>query len=234
MQGRRVDILRRKVTSAEKNFIERIKAPIFLGEVLAIEINIRAPIQFRRQSQPQHLKMWFFLKNKPIHFHINSTSAVRLVKRNQLSFLSIEINKLLLTLVHSVSLIRFKFRIQFQLLLQIRCLIALRISQISTDANITDEIIRKVINVQQKKFMSQRWSLEELPSINKRSHLLLTKEEIRQQGSTITIKSPYVITCVCNILAYVTCVGKYQKAYIRRHTFYLVKFASYLNRMKNC
>ena len=37
--------------------------------------NKRAPIQFRRKSQPQHLKRWFFLKNRPLHFHINSTSV---------------------------------------------------------------------------------------------------------------------------------------------------------------
>ena len=55
--------------------------------------NVRFPIQFRRECQPQHLKGWFFLGNKPIHFHINSTSVIRLVKRNQSSFSSIEINK---------------------------------------------------------------------------------------------------------------------------------------------
>ena len=33
-----------------------------------------------KKSQPQHLKRWFFLKNEPIHFHINSTSVIRLVK----------------------------------------------------------------------------------------------------------------------------------------------------------
>ena len=30
--------------------------------------NVRAPIKFRRKSQPQHLKRWFLLKNRPIHF----------------------------------------------------------------------------------------------------------------------------------------------------------------------
>ena len=34
-----------------------------------------------------------FLKNRPIHFNINSTSVIRPVKQNQLSFSSIEINK---------------------------------------------------------------------------------------------------------------------------------------------
>ena len=53
--------------------------------------NVRSPIQFRRESQPQHLKRCFILKNRPIHFHINSTSVFRPVKRNQLSFSSIEI-----------------------------------------------------------------------------------------------------------------------------------------------
>ena len=44
--------------------------------------HVRAQIQFRRESQPQHLKRRFFLKNRPTHFHINSTSVFRPVKRN--------------------------------------------------------------------------------------------------------------------------------------------------------
>ena len=55
--------------------------------------NVKVPIQFRRESQPQHFKGRFFLKNRPIHFHIRSTSIIRRAKRNQLSFSSIEINK---------------------------------------------------------------------------------------------------------------------------------------------
>ena len=34
---------------------------------------LRDSIIFRRESQPKHLKRWFFLKNRPVHFHINST-----------------------------------------------------------------------------------------------------------------------------------------------------------------
>ena len=75
----------------------------------------------------------------------------RLVKQNQLSFSSIEINKPLPAQVHSPSQIRFKFRSQFQLLPQI--------SSISTDSNITDNIIRKVINVQQKKCRTKNRAL---------------------------------------------------------------------------
>ena len=55
--------------------------------------DVRTPIQFRRERQLQHLKRWFFLKNRPIHFHINSTSVIRSVKGNKLSFTSIEINR---------------------------------------------------------------------------------------------------------------------------------------------
>ena len=44
----------------------------FLGGSFNNRDNVRAPIHFRRQSQPQHLKRCFFLKNRPIHFHINS------------------------------------------------------------------------------------------------------------------------------------------------------------------
>ena len=60
----------------------------FLGSSFSSRDNVRAPIQFRRENQSQHFKRWFFLKNRPIHFHINSTSVIRLVKRNQLSFCS--------------------------------------------------------------------------------------------------------------------------------------------------
>ena len=73
----------------------------FLGGSFSNRDNVRATVQFRRESQPQHLKRWLFLKNRPIYFHINSTSAIRLVKRNQLSFSSIEINKPLPAPVHS-------------------------------------------------------------------------------------------------------------------------------------
>ena len=44
-------------------------------------------------SQSQYLKRLFFLMNRLIHFHINSTSVIKPVKQNQLSFLSTEINK---------------------------------------------------------------------------------------------------------------------------------------------
>ena len=40
--------------------------------------------------------------NRPIHFHINSTSVIRTVKPNQASFSSIEINKPLPDPVDSV------------------------------------------------------------------------------------------------------------------------------------
>ena len=67
----------------------------FLGGSLSNKDNVWAPIQFTRESQPQHLKRWFFLKNRSIHLHINSTSVFRLVKRNSLRFSNIKINKLL-------------------------------------------------------------------------------------------------------------------------------------------
>ena len=53
--------------------------------------NVRAPIQFKRESQSQLLKRCFFFKNSPNDYHINSTRVIRPVKRNKLSFSSIEI-----------------------------------------------------------------------------------------------------------------------------------------------
>ena len=102
--------------------------------------NVRDPIQSPRERQPQ---------DRPIHFPINSTSVSRPVKRNNLSFSSIAINKRLTIPVHSVSQIRFKFSSQLQLLPQIRYLITLRVesSIIIIGSNIFDNIIRRVINV---------------------------------------------------------------------------------------
>ena len=65
----------------------------FLGGSFSNRVNVRAPIQLGRKSQLQHLQRQFFLRHRPIHFHINSTSAIRSVKQNQLSLTSIEINQ---------------------------------------------------------------------------------------------------------------------------------------------
>ena len=105
----------------------------FVGGSFSNKDNVRTPIQFRRESQPQHLKRLFFLKNRVIYFHISSTSVIRSVKSNHLRFSSIELNKPLSAPVqsnhlrfssielnkplsapvHSVSQIRFKFRRHF-------------------------------------------------------------------------------------------------------------------------
>ena len=76
--------------------------------------------------------------------------------KNSLIFLALKSTSHFLPQFHSVSWIRFKFRSQFKLLPQIGCPITLRIesSIISIDRNITDNIIREIIN-------DQKWSLEE-------------------------------------------------------------------------
>ena len=98
----------------------------FLGGTFSNRDNVRAPIQFRRESQPQHLKIWFFLKSRPIHFHINSTSVTRPVKQNQYSFSSIEINRPLPVPLHCVS--------------QIRCLITFRVEDAPPNAALTTAV----------------------------------------------------------------------------------------------
>ena len=115
----------------------------FLGGSFSNRDKVRIPIQFWTVSQPQNLKRWFFHKSRPFHFHINSTSVIRPVKWNQLSFSSIPAP------IHSISLIKFNIQRQLQSLPQVRCLITFRvgISIISTGSNITDNMIRKVINI---------------------------------------------------------------------------------------
>ena len=75
----------------------------FLGGSFSNRDNVRAPIQFRRESQPQHLKKMTFPREQTHQFHINSTSVAGQVRQNQLSFYSIGINKPLPAPVHSVS-----------------------------------------------------------------------------------------------------------------------------------
>ena len=43
--------------------------------------NVKAPIQFRRERPPQHLKKLFFLKNRLIYFYVNS--AIVLLNRSK-------------------------------------------------------------------------------------------------------------------------------------------------------
>ena len=108
----------------------------FLGGSCHNRDNVRASTQFRRESEPQHLKRLFF-HNRPIHFCINSTNVIRLI---QVSFSSIEINKPLSSPVYSVSRIRFKFRSQFQVIATDQMPDRVESSIISIDSKITDNI----------------------------------------------------------------------------------------------
>ena len=91
-----------------KNLIESIKAPIFLEAILAIDIMLRPQSNLEEKENPSILKNRpIVLKNRPIHFHMNSTSVIRPVKRNKFSFSRIEISRI-------VSQVRFKFQIQGQ------------------------------------------------------------------------------------------------------------------------
>ena len=56
----------------------------FLGDSFSNRDNIRVPNQFRRERQPQLHKRLFFLKNRPINFHI---------KQKKFSFSSTAISK---------------------------------------------------------------------------------------------------------------------------------------------
>ena len=156
----------------------------FLGDSFSNRDNVRASIQFRTDSEPQHLKRWFFLKNKPINFHVNRASVTRLIKWNQMSFSSIEINKPLLPPVQCLV-----NQIQVQLLPQIRCLITVRVksSIISIYSNITDNTVREVIKYTRKSIAStmEPWetpaltgySCEDFPTWMTWSCLLLWKGE---------------------------------------------------------
>ena len=110
--------------------------------------NVRAPVHFRREGQFQHLKRWFFLKNRPIHFCINRTSVIRLVKRNQLSFPALKSTS------HFLFQLTVSCRSDSSSEANSSCCQRsnawsywIYSSIISIDSNITDNIIRKVINL---------------------------------------------------------------------------------------
>ena len=78
-----------------------------------------------------------------------------------MDFSSIKINKLLHAPVYSVSLIKLKLKKQLFLLSQVRCLVKpwLESTIISIDSNITDNIMRKVINALQEKCTTRNRAL---------------------------------------------------------------------------
>ena len=104
MQNRTEDLWRYKATS-EKKLHRTNQSCNFLETVLAIEI-------IRKNPNPIQQPHWFFLKNRLIHFQINSTSAIVFPALKLTSYL-------LPTPIHSVS--QVKSYLQF--LPQIRCLI---------------------------------------------------------------------------------------------------------------
>ena len=84
----------------------------FYGGSFSNRDNERAPIQFRRESQPQHLERWFFFKNRPIHFI--SIAPVLLDRSNKTSWVFLALKSTSHFLRQStVSQIRFKVRSQF-------------------------------------------------------------------------------------------------------------------------
>ena len=86
-------------SNRERYFIEWIKAPIFLEAVLAIEIMSEPQSNLEEKVDPSILKNNISSRAYPSIF--TSIETVLLVKQNQLSFPSTEINKPLLAPVHS-------------------------------------------------------------------------------------------------------------------------------------
>ena len=71
MQGHIVDLKRYRATSGERNFIEQIKAPIFLKAVLAIEIMWELKLNLEEKGNSGILKDDFCWRTEPAsHFNI--------------------------------------------------------------------------------------------------------------------------------------------------------------------
>ena len=68
MHGSIVDLKQYKATSGERNFIERIKAPIFLEPILAIEMMQEPRSNLEEKVNPCILKDDFSSRNGPSIF----------------------------------------------------------------------------------------------------------------------------------------------------------------------
>ena len=120
--------------------------------------NIRTPIQFRVQTESQHLKKWYFLNNRTINININDTRVITPVKQNKLRFSNIETNKPLPA--YNVLKVRFNLEANSSCGHKL-CLITLKVkcSIISMDSNIIDNIIRKFINAYLEKSRTKKGAL---------------------------------------------------------------------------
>ena len=101
-------------------------------------------------ANPSILKDYFSSTTDPSILYINSTSVIRPVKQKKLSFFNIEINKLLSALVYCVS---DQIQVQKPILFVVTDqMLDHRVvsSIISIDRNVTDDIIKKVINDSRK------------------------------------------------------------------------------------
>ena len=121
----------------------------FLGSSLNDRDNVRALIQFGKESQPQHLKRLFFIKNRPIHFHINSTSVFSQSNETKWVYPALESTS------HFLPQCTVSCRWDSSSEANSSCchrsdawlhLVRVESSMISIDSNITDDI-KKVINV---------------------------------------------------------------------------------------
>ena len=125
------------------------QGPNFLGGSFSNRDNVIASIQFRKESQLQHLENDFSSRTDPSILALIALVLLDRSSKTSWTFPALKSTSHFLPLapVHSVSQIRFKFRSQFWLLPQTRCLITFRVegSIISIDSNIADNIIRKVI-----------------------------------------------------------------------------------------
>ena len=90
---------------------------------------LRFLIYFRNEKKLVLLKR-IFLKDRVIHFFMSSINIFGTMKLNKLTFVLMEINKPLISIL-SIAKARFKFRSQPKLLLQIRTPITLRIESCS-------------------------------------------------------------------------------------------------------
>ena len=156
MQGHIVGLQRYRATSGERNFIEQIKVQIFLQEVLAIEIMQEPPSNLEEKVNPSLIKDDFSLRKDPLIF--TSIVSVLLNRSNKTS----QVFPVLISTSHFLAQPTSHFLPKSTIS---RRLDSSSEANSSCYHNITNNIIRKIINVSQEKCRTKNGALRNF-SIN--------------------------------------------------------------------
>ena len=126
---------------------------MFLGGRFSDRDNVRVKIQIRRKTKLHCFRKWFFIRDRPIHFYLNSFTVFWMVQWMNLSFLSNWKQHPLPIPVHNVLQVRQNFRSHNQKPSE---------TWSSSDCNITENSISKILWVYLEKCKTKNGAMRNI------------------------------------------------------------------------